>query len=176
VATAGVTRMIETVFREAYPLARRAAEVRSAAVVASSPFVNVDREDLHQEALMGVWRALGRFDSSRACLRTFVERVVDSKIASALRSQGRPLRICDLDALPDLAVPLNESVDLRTDVARALTALSDGDRKLAVLLAEHTPTEASRQLHISRSTVYDGIRRIRIAFIAAGLGPRGGVR
>jgi len=168
--------MLDTVFSEAYPLARRSAEVRAAAVVSGVPFANVDREDLQQEALMGVWRELGRFDSSRASLRTFVERVVHSKIASALRSQGRPLRICDLDALPDLAVPPNESVDLRTDVARALTALRAGDRKLALLLADHTPTEASRQLHVSRSTVYEGIRRIRIAFIAAGLGPRGGVR
>jgi RNA polymerase sigma-70 factor (ECF subfamily) len=168
--------MNEAVFREAYPLARRAAEVRSASVVSAVPFTNVDREDLHQEALMGVWRELGRFDSSRASLRTFVERVVYSKIASALRSQGTSRRISGVDALADHAVPPDESIDLRTDVARALTTLSDGDRKLALLLADHTPTQAGRQLHISRSTVYERIRRIRAAFIAAGLGPRGGVR
>jgi DNA-directed RNA polymerase specialized sigma24 family protein len=50
---------------------------------------------------------------------------------------------------------------------------------LAVLLADHGPTEISRMLGIARSTVYARIARLRRAFRAAGYGPpdsKGGSR
>jgi RNA polymerase sigma factor (sigma-70 family) len=163
--------MLEAVFATAYPLARRAAEVRSAAVMSSNDPIIVDREDLEQEAMVGLWRALSQFDSSRASLRTFVERVIATKIASALRAQRVLRRVPASGGQPLCLGQPTLSVDLRRDVERVLAVLSDGDRRLAVLLGEHTPTEASRKLRVSRSTVYEGIRRIRIAFVDAGLGP-----
>jgi RNA polymerase sigma factor (sigma-70 family) len=165
--------MCETVFATAYPLARRAAKVRSAAAMSSNSPISVDREDLEQEAMVGLWRALPQFDSSRASLRTFVERVIATKIASALRAQRVLLRVPAYDAPPLSLGQPTAVVELRSDVQRVLAVLSDGDRRLALLLAEHTPTEASRKLRVSRSTVYEGIHRIRIAFVDAGLGPDG---
>jgi hypothetical protein len=50
--------------------------------------------------------------------------------------------------------------------------LAERDRRLAALLVDHSPTEASRALRLSRSTVYEGIGRIRVAFENAGFGPR----
>ena len=168
--------MREAVFAKAYPLARRVAEVRSAAAMSMSAPVVADREDLEQEAMVGLWRALPQFDSSRASLRTFVERVIATRIASAMRSQRSLRRLPAYDTPPhDLSQP-PASVELRSDVERVLAELSDGDRRLALLLIDHTPTEASRQLRISRSTVYERIRRIRVAFIDAGLGPANACR
>jgi len=162
--------MREAVFSKAYPLARRVAGVRSAAAMSTSDPVIADREDLEQEAMVGLWRALPQFDSSRASLRTFVERVIATKIASALRAQ-RALRRVPVYVPPQCLGQPTASVELQSDVESVLAVLSEGDRRLALLLAEHTPTEAGRQLRISRSTVYEGIRRIRIAFVEAGLGP-----
>jgi len=56
------------------------------AVVIVSP---QDYEDLEQEALMAVRRALQCFDPSRASLRTFVECVVAARLASLMRARGR---------------------------------------------------------------------------------------
>lgn len=158
-------------FRAIYPLARRAAEVRSAAAVAISSIASADREDIEQQAMADVWQALPRFDSSRASLRTFIERVVCSKVASAVRSQRARRRALPDEALdaPGVWEPATAS-DSRVDVARVLVKLHAADRNLATLLVDHTPSEAGRALGISRSTVYEGIRRIRLAFVDAGIG------
>jgi RNA polymerase sigma factor (sigma-70 family) len=165
--------MREAAFATAYPIAQRSAEVRSAAAMSSSGPLSVDREDLEQEAMVGLWRALPQFDSSRASLRTFVERVIATKMASALRAQRVLLRVPTCDVPPLSVGQPTAVVELRSDVQRVLAVLSDGDRRLALLLTEYTPTEASRKLRVSRSTVYEGIHRIRIAFVDAGLGPGG---
>jgi len=163
--------MLEAVFVKAYSFARRAAEVRSAAAMFTNHPASVDREDLEQEAMVGLWRALPKYDPSRASLRTFVECVIATKIASVLRAQRVLRRVPDYDAPPQRLGQAIASIELRSDVEGVLAVLSDGDRQLALLLVEHTPTEASRQLRVSRSTVYLGIRRIRTAFADAGFGP-----
>ena len=66
------------------------------------------------------------------------------------------------------------AAEFRMDLQRASASLAEADRHLAVFLVDHSQTEASRALGISRSSVYDGIRRIRIAFERAGFGPRAG--
>jgi DNA-directed RNA polymerase specialized sigma24 family protein len=73
-------------FLAVYPVARRAAEVRTCAAVARTTVARADRENLEQEALLAVWRALPHYNPSRASLRTFVERVAANRIASLLRS------------------------------------------------------------------------------------------
>lgn len=163
--------MREADFAEAYPIARRAAEVRSAAAMATNHSTIVDREDLEQEAMLGLCRALPLFDPSRGSLRTFVERVIATKIASALRAQRVLRRVPAYEVPPPCFEQATAAVEFQSDLRGVLAVLSDGDRQLALLLAKQTPTEASRRLRVSRSTVYQGIRRIRIAFINAGLNP-----
>jgi hypothetical protein len=68
--------MLETVFAEAYPIARRAAAVRSAAALSAVTGGLFDREDIEQQAMVALWKAVSRFDPSRGSLRTFVERVM----------------------------------------------------------------------------------------------------
>ncbi len=76
-------------FLAVYPLARRAAQVRAAAAVARATLLAADREDVEQEALVAVWRALPHYNPSRAALRTFVERVVATCFASLMRARRR---------------------------------------------------------------------------------------
>jgi RNA polymerase sigma factor (sigma-70 family) len=167
--------MPEATFQEAYPLALRAAEVRAKVAVASSAIPLADRQDLQQEALTACWRALPSFDPNRASLRTFVELVVASRLASMHRARRCRPRLQPLGHDPYSADDAwAREIELRSDVHHVLAALQDGDRRVAVALMECTPTEASRLLEVGRSTIYERIRRIRGVFEAAGLGPRGG--
>ena len=52
-----------------------------------------------------------------------------------------------------------------------MTMMNEADRKFARLLMELTPTEISRTLGITRSTVYERMHRLRNHLTAAGLGP-----
>jgi RNA polymerase sigma factor (sigma-70 family) len=163
--------MLEAIFHTAYPLARRAAQVHAAAATMSGSLPGSDRQDLEQEGLLALWRALPRFDSSKACLRTYCERVVSNQISSVLRAR-RAARRLRVPVITSQCVGYQSaSIELRTDVERVLAVLPNDDRRLARLLAEYSPTEASRILRKSRSTIYEGIQRIRTVFLEAGFAP-----
>jgi RNA polymerase sigma-70 factor (ECF subfamily) len=166
--------MHEAAYCEVYPVAKRAAQVYAAAAVVAGALPAADRADLEQEALLAFWRALPKFDPTRASLRTFSERVIANRIASTARAQRAVRRTPVLTEAPSCSEHPGFTIELRVDVDRALAVLRDDDRRLARLLVDHSPTEASRSLHISRSTVYERIRRMRIAFEDVGFGPRGG--
>lgn len=161
-------------FLAVLPLARRASEVRTSAAVAQANVEPADREDMNQEGLVAVWRALPRYDPSRASLRTFVERVLTTRFASLVRSRRRRRKLEPLVEHHSVGLDGIPGVEFRTDFHRVSASLAERDRRLATLLLDHSPTEASRVLHISRSTVYERIRRIRTAFEDAGFGRRRG--
>lgn len=166
--------MREAAFQQAYPMALRAAQVRSAAAIATTGLPADEREDLEQQALMGVWLALPRYDSSRASVRTFVERVVASRVASLLRARRRRPRFDPIEEYHAAGLDEIPALEFQTDCQRVAATLAERDRRLVALLLVHSPTEVSRVLRISRSTVYEGIRRIQVAFQLAGYGPRQG--
>lgn len=167
--------MIEEIFMEAYPFGLRAAQVRAAAAVRSGDVPPAEREDLLQEGLIACWRALRHYDPKRASLRTFMEHVVAHRLASLHRARRCRPRCHPLDDRQLLGSDgWARSIELKSDVRRALVMLQDDDRRLALLLAEHTATAASRFLGVARSTIYQRIERIRAAFLRAGLGTWGG--
>jgi RNA polymerase sigma factor (sigma-70 family) len=164
--------MLEATFEQAYPMALRAVRARSMAAVASGAGVLVDREDIQQEGLVACWRALPRFDPSRASLRTFVERVVAARLSSLRRSARRapasePLKVTH--AL--FCEPTVEPLEVRADVERVFATLAPSELELVLLLREHSPAETSRILRVPRSTLHDRIVRLRGKFIQAGIAP-----
>lgn len=166
--------MAEATFEQAYPIAVRAAKVRAAAAVISGAIPVADREDFEQEGLTACWRALPQFDPARASLRTFVEKVIASRIASLVRAARRsPARISLNAAGPRPVDSEAEIQELYADVERISSAFEYHDRKLILLLLEHTPAEAGRMLRLPRSTVHDRILRLRPQFIAGGFLPNG---
>jgi RNA polymerase sigma-70 factor (ECF subfamily) len=170
--------MPEPKLEQVLPFAMRAVQVRGAAAVASGRVTPADREDLEQEALLGLWSALRRYDASRASLRTFLERVADKCFASLLRRRRKPLVIERLDSQRFATADGIPAVQFHVDFERVLAPLDDPDRALALLLVEHGPTEISRMLGVARSTVYARMARLRRAFREAGYGPaaKGGAR
>jgi RNA polymerase sigma factor (sigma-70 family) len=156
----------EDLFLDALPLAGRAAEVRSARVIIRQAML--DREDVKQEAIIGVWVALSRFDPSRASLRTFVERVVAAKIASLVRRSLAKKRTKHHAAAESFQWLVG--VELHLDLQRLLAQLGPRERRVAELLGECSPTQIARRLRISRPCVYRRINRIRAAIRKGGLG------
>ena len=160
--------MRDTLFLDAYPFARRAAQVRSAAAI--SRHNEIEREDLEQEALVSVLASIPRFDRSRASLRTFVERIVATSIASVFRRLRAAKRRKSLDYEPASSVRVLVNVELCVDLQRILRKLGPRERKVARLLIDHNPTQIARRLKISRSAVYRIINRVRKELRNGGFG------
>ena len=113
--------MVEATFEQAYPIAARAAKVRATAAVVSGAIPVADREDFEQEGLTACWRALPQFDPARASLRTFIERVIASRIASLVRAARRsPARVSLSAAGPQ---PVDSGAELAGTLRRRRAAL-----------------------------------------------------
>jgi RNA polymerase sigma-70 factor, ECF subfamily len=163
-------------FDDAFPMALRVCEVHAFKKAAKGAVAWNDLEDLRQEGLLACWRAIAHFDRSRASLPTFLDRVVSNQLASVCRSSQTQV-FQSLDAIDACTIGFGLCyIHLARDVARALHRLCKEDRGLAVALMEHTPTEISRRTGVARSTIYERIRRIRAAFMDAGLRPKGALR
>ena len=166
--------MLEATFEQAYPIALRAAQVRANAAVVSGAVPQADSEDLEQEGLTACWRALPQFDPALASLRTFVERVIASRIASLVRAARRSPAHLTLNAAGPQPVDSGvELQELHADVERISSAFTCHEQQLILLLLEHSPAETGRILGIPRSTVHDRIIRLRRRFVEAGLVPNG---
>ena len=167
--------MVEATFEQAYPFAARAAQVRATAAVVSGAIPAADLEDFEQEGLTACWLALPKFNPARASLRTFVERVVASRIASLVRAARRsPVHVPLKAAGPRPVDSGAELQELHADIERIASACGCHDQQLIFLLLEHSPAEAGRMLGLPRSTVHDRILRLRHRFVAIGYGPNGG--
>jgi RNA polymerase sigma-70 factor (ECF subfamily) len=159
--------IVETLFREAYPMAVRSAKFRARAF---PEYDDMGHDDLVQEVLIAVWTALSRFDPARAGLRTFVERISANSIASAFRRKRATKRVMPASYRPAAAPQLLVNVELRVDLQRALRRLSKRDQEIAFLLrAEDTPSDIARVLTTSRTSVYESIGRLRLALRELGL-------
>jgi RNA polymerase sigma factor (sigma-70 family) len=160
-----------TTFDQAYPYAKRAAEIWSRMATRGRAKAAADREDLQQEAIFRVWYALPRFDPARASLRTFVEHVVANQIVAILRPAKSRTKLHPLDNTKVNATAASmDWVRVKIDVDRVVARLNGRDRLLAILLMEFTPSEIVGLMGISRSTFYERVSRLRREFESAGLG------
>ena len=134
-------------------------------------------EDAVQEALLGLWRAPERFDSSRASLATFLltlthRRAVDVLRREALQRRGRVATDEGLVEVPSQEVGTAEQAEAKVagaDVRRALSALPAPQRE-ALLLAYfqgYTQREISAltgtPLGTVKTRMLAGVRALRTA-------------
>ena len=156
-------------------------------LAARGPLSNLTVEDLLQEALLTWWSERHKYSASRgATPQTFLNRVVTNRLRDLRREELDVKRSGDRNALTlDLAddeqpfahrvfiedgVASNnpeqaaEAAELAARLARARHRLSARQRVIAAGLAEDkTRTELSRELNVSRMTIYsdlDGIKRV----------------
>lgn len=153
--------MSAVLFTKAYPFAKRAVAVHCAAFAGSLRAAGFEPQDMEQEILVGLYRALGQFDPHRAALRTFVDRVIASKAISFIRRAALEMRCRKAEfQIPDGTYTIN--INLSITIQRAVAQLPPFDGRIArLLLDDYRPTEIARELKVSRSAVYRGMNRIR---------------
>jgi RNA polymerase sigma factor (sigma-70 family) len=159
--------MLDAAFQKAYPLAMRAVRARQTAAMRVG-WPSADLPDLEQELLIRVWQALLQYDPTRSGLRTFIEMVVASRMASMLRTYRSRPEFGSLNEGCFRSDDWSAEIDLRTDVRRVLAGVDPLDRAVAFALGELTVADASRDLGISRHRIYDSIGRLRDALAAGG--------
>ncbi len=127
-----------------------------------------DADDLRQDLVLELWRALPRYDAERAGLHTYVNRVLDRAycaIARSLRSRrSHPaLTPVSLSVLHDrpLESPELAAAERCLDLEAALATLPRHLRIIAEELKHAAPGEVAQRLHIHRASVYRAIKRIR---------------
>jgi RNA polymerase sigma-70 factor (ECF subfamily) len=98
-----------------------------------------DAEDLTQMTFERATRALGRYDSKRASILTWLIAIarnllVDHYRRGTARAQTRPLEDADLNRPDLLAADASvKALGLAPELANALSALSDRDREVVAL-------------------------------------------
>jgi DNA-directed RNA polymerase specialized sigma24 family protein len=178
---------------EAYTVARPLSLRIAARVVATGGLPASERDDVASELLLAFWQKLGKFDRTRASLRTFAACVMNHRVVSIVRRYHARRRYPSggFVSLEDVAVkadgnsvPLGSSIpDPRTDMAashnldfsidvrRVLDSLPITTRRVAIALSQASPAEACRRLGCSRTWIYQQIAVLRRAFESAGLAP-----
>jgi len=151
-----------------------------------------DLADLRQELLLDLINRISAFDPERGSLGAFAGTVTAHKsvgIARKIRCDRRlfgavPVSIDDpersgiretisddggLGSLLGGSSDAHASMDLATDVARAVSVLPGALRDLCALLQSQTPTAACKASGLSRATFYRRLREIRLRFLVEGV-------
>jgi DNA-directed RNA polymerase specialized sigma24 family protein len=145
-------------------------------------------EDYEQELAADLWRRLPTFDSERASLSTFIDRLVRNRVAgffaaarAAKRRHERDLVAFD-ESKDDAeraggvktsswiaASNLADEVGLRHDVRRFKTYLPPALKRCCAILMSGSITEAISRHGLHPSSYYDGLGRLRRRAREAGL-------
>jgi DNA-directed RNA polymerase specialized sigma24 family protein len=179
-----------------YQSIARIADYRAWALASSSRFGTADREDIRQELLLHIWKAMLKFDDQRSSVRTFASHLIDRKVASIARYNLAGCRnprtlggvlnrsLADEDGgsceprdrvsneYPDRRnVTTSQRKEFWRDIDLALRGVPVGIRRTALALSHSTLAELSRATGQSRTSLYRDIAQIRVALHAAGIGP-----
>ncbi|MBI3694155.1 MAG: sigma-70 family RNA polymerase sigma factor [Acidobacteria bacterium] len=173
-------------FESVYTIARKVAHRKALSALGRCGIVPDELEDVESELLLDFYQRLAMFDGRRASLGTFAWRVMDRKLLRILRHRLAQRRVVSIltEPLPEdhpqnplqkcrgvahLPSPAPQW-ELRLDVERVIVTLPTPLAEVAQALCWMSPTEASRFLGCTRTTVYGRIAKLRAALLAAGIG------
>ncbi|HTX84723.1 MAG TPA: RNA polymerase subunit sigma-70 [Streptosporangiaceae bacterium] len=144
-----------------------------------------DAEDLVQETMLRAWKAQGRYDPTRASLRTWLYRIATNACLTALEGRSRrPLPsglgapsndpqaplipafdIPWLQPFPDARFDIGVRADLRLALVAAMQVLPPRQRAVLVLreVLEFTAAEVAEQLGTTIAAVNSALQRARAA-------------
>lgn len=123
-----------------------------------------DREDLHQEILVQLWRAFGSYDRSRP-FATWMYRVALNVAISHARAARRRRRLGGAELVadpPDARSAAGETGERAAILERLMAGLDELDRALLLLhLEERSYAEIADVLGIGESNVGTRLSRLR---------------
>lgn len=138
---------------------------------------SMEIEDIEQELMLYVLSSIQDYDPERANWCTFVDRVLNHKIANLIENakaekRGGGMKTMSLDALledsdiedsgfRDLHSDTTETTSLVVDLNRSIELLPPNLAELLVQLTKHTPSEISRITGVPRATLYESINKLR---------------
>lgn len=157
-----------------------------------------DLEDLQQEIILDILVRLPSYDPGRTSRNTFINRLIDHKIARIMETRSAAKRsgyedTISLDGIFEQTdtepVPKTQSLvagelpwnrdgrevsefdlnDLRHDIVRVLKRLPPSLRDTCLGLLGSTVSELSRETGIPRATLYMHIKKIRECFEKSGM-------
>jgi RNA polymerase sigma-70 factor (ECF subfamily) len=157
---------------------------RAKKLVASGAALAVDSEDLRQDLLVDFLRREPQFDPARGSWVGFLHGIMEHQsavlFARSMRLRCREVLVDDFEQLEARIYPASISADLaslielKVDVQRVLTSLPEYLRDVAHFLSRFSVMETCARTDRSRSAAYKSIRKLRQAFVAAGVGVRPG--
>jgi RNA polymerase sigma-70 factor (ECF subfamily) len=149
-----------------------------------------DAEDLAQETMLRAWQASGRYDPTRASVRTWLYRIAANACLTALEGRARrplpsglgapsedsgaPLTpafdIPWLQPFPDARYDTGTRADMRLALVAAMQILPPRQRAVLVLrdVLEFSAAEVAAQLGTTVPAVNSALRRARAAFADTG--------
>ena len=177
---------------------RQLLQVKARQLTGHRGFNPSEQLDLQQDLAVHVLKQAHHFDPSRACVNTFIARVVDSAVAMLLRDRRRLKRAAgfrsrsleealfhgergtgSLAELLDEAdgcrrsggepVSDQERSDLRADTQRVLADLPPELQEIAARLVNATEAAIARDMGISRRQVRNAVEMIRAQFLRLSL-------
>lgn len=138
---------------------------------------SMEIEDIEQELMLDVLSRTQAYDPEKASWRTFVDRIINHKIANLIeeakaQKRGGGIQEMSLDALmenpegeddelPDPAGDPTEAMHLSINLNRAMQVLPRSLVLLLIQLGEYNPSELSRMTRVPRATLYGSINALR---------------
>ena len=167
-------------------------------LVGSTGFNESDIEDLEQEMMFEVFFRLPKYDSKKAKLSTFINRILEHRIATMIKERKalkRDWRLCKLSLNDEvrlkeggtvkridgydieeylkrtgrLSRSFEEKLDISIDLKILIASLPPDLRILCEGLMTKNVTEISRDTGIPRGTLYDRIKKLRKLLEDSGL-------
>ena len=161
-------------------------------LVGKAGLTQSDQPDIEQELMIDLLCRMQYFNPAKGKKTTFMARIVERRISTIFEArfaQCRDWRKCySLNYTIDNGEGLqSEMIDLlnndedsnrtsdlelsslKMDVERVLATLPDDLKELCLKLKENTMTEIAKEMGVPRGTLYGRIKKIRKAFLAAGL-------
>jgi hypothetical protein len=167
--------------------------IRAGWLARSGCIPNMEAEDIEQDLALDLLQRLPAYDSSRASVATFADRVIGNRVFTLTRPTARlkaERRMISLDVASrgkDGDSPLLDTFEvvgppyfeppwlredkaaLRIDVSAFVCSLPLPLRHLSLLLVSSGVADAAKETGLHRSTIYDQIRRLAERAEAAGL-------
>lgn len=171
---------------------------RAKRLIGTAGYTPADVEDIEQDLMLDLIERLNKYDAAKAKLTTFIDRIVDHKIANLLAERraakrdlsktftnldtpfeghdGEKLTLLDITGTDDYLErmgfqnkPAQEAQDIQIDLDTAIQRLSDDERQLLDLLQVKTLTEAAHVLGKKRTTLAYHVKRIHKTLKSMGL-------